>query len=195
MTRQYMDNLLKDGEGFTIEYKKSQGKLSADVFETVSSFSNRYGGHILLGVAEENYNGRKVGQVIGVDKDCIYDIKRDFINILNNPILSEGDIFKTTIPLLSNDDANLDANVANNDANPVANNDANPKGKDETIAAIVLDKITKDPYITQAKLSELTGVSRRTIQRITKALSEQWKLERKDGTRGYWETKGRNSIS
>ena len=112
----------------------------------------------------------------------------------SDPILSEGDIFKITIPLLSNDDTNLDANdanVTNCDANP----DANQQDKDENIVAIVLDKITKDPYITQAKLSELTGVSRRTIQRITKALSGQGKLERIGGTRGYWEVKGRNSIS
>ena len=502
MTKQFMQNLLDSGEGYTIEYKKSQNKLSSDVFETVSSFSNRYGGHILLGITEEEYNGRKIGNVIGVNKDCIYDIKRDFINILNNPtkfkptlyleleefdydgktilwtyvpplsqlcycdnkvfdrnndadqnitdkndriadiitrkstdyreqqilpyaneshlkmelfdrvrkmvrsrdkdhpwqnmddmeimrsaglyvenivtgksgfnlaaillfgrpevikscvpgyktdaiyrvtntdryddrdivednlieaysrlmsfclkhldnrfvldgdvsidareliarevisnilihrdyssaypakliieknvlrtenwsksrfngplnidtfspypknpllagffvnigladtlgsgmrnlmkytqlyshanpILSEGDIFKTSIPLLSNDDANPDANEANNEANNAkfdandANitnsdaNDANPKDKDETVTAIVLEKIAEQPYITQSKLSELAGVSRSTIQRITKALSEQGKLERIGGTRGYWEVKGRNSI-
>ena len=79
------------------------------------------------------------------------------------------------------------------DANRDANNDANPNDKDETIVAIVLDRITKDPYITQAKLSELTGVSRRTIQRITKALSGQGKLERIGGTRGYWEVKTINN--
>ena len=105
-----------------------------------------------------------------------------------NPILSEGDIFKTSIPLLSNDDANNDANVTNSDAN-----DANPKDKDETVTAIVLEKIAEQPYITQSKLSELAGVSRSTIQRITKALSEQGKLERIGGTRGYWEVKTMNN--
>ena len=85
MTRDFMQSLLDSGEGFTIEYKRNENKLSSDVFETVSSFSNRYGGHILLGVIEVERNGHKVGQVAGVDKDRIYDMKRDFINILNNP--------------------------------------------------------------------------------------------------------------
>ncbi len=85
MTKEYMQNLLDSGEGFTIEYKKCANKLNSDVFETVSSFSNRYGGHILLGVIEIERDGRKVGEVTGVDKDSIYDIKRDFISILNNP--------------------------------------------------------------------------------------------------------------
>jgi ATP-dependent DNA helicase RecG len=53
MTKGFMKNLLDSGEGFTIEYKKNESKLSSDVFETVASFSNRYGGHILLGVVEK----------------------------------------------------------------------------------------------------------------------------------------------
>lgn len=85
MTKEFMQNLLDSGEGFTIEYKKNEKKLSSDVFETVSSFSNRYGGHILLGVVEVVRNGRKVGQVVGVDKDSVYDMKRDFVCALNNP--------------------------------------------------------------------------------------------------------------
>lgn len=85
MTKEFMQKLLDSGEGFTIEYKKNEKDLSSDVFETVSSFSNRYGGHILLGVIEVDKDGRKVGQVSGVDKNRVYDMKRDFVNILNNP--------------------------------------------------------------------------------------------------------------
>ncbi len=85
MTRDLMQNLLDSGEGFTVEYKKNRNNLSSDVFETVSSFSNRYGGHILLGVVEVEQNGRKKGQAAGVDISRIYDMKRDFINTLNNP--------------------------------------------------------------------------------------------------------------
>ncbi len=85
MTREYLQKLLDSGESYTIEYKKNESKLSSDVYETVGSFSNRYGGHILLGVVEEERDGRKVGIVKGVDKDRIYDMKRDFINSLNNP--------------------------------------------------------------------------------------------------------------
>ncbi len=85
MTRELFQKLLDSGEGYTIEYKKNEMKLSSDVYETVSSFSNRYGGHILLGVVETEKDGHKVGLVKGVDKNCIYEMKRNFINDLNNP--------------------------------------------------------------------------------------------------------------
>ena len=85
MTREFFQKLLDSGEGYTIEYKKNETKLSSDMYETVSSFSNRYGGHILLGVTETERDGRKVGEVKGVNKDCVYEMKRNFINDLNNP--------------------------------------------------------------------------------------------------------------
>ena len=94
MTREFMQNLLDSGEDFTIEYKKNESELSSDVFETVSSFSNRYGGHILLGVIEVEKGDRKIGKVTGVDKDKVYDMKRNFITNLNNP-----NLFKPTLYL------------------------------------------------------------------------------------------------
>ena len=94
MTREFMQKLLDSGEGFTIEYKKNENKLSSDVFETISSFSNRYGGHVLLGVVEVEKDGRKVGEVRGVNKDSVYDMKRNFITTLNNP-----NMFKPTLYL------------------------------------------------------------------------------------------------
>ncbi|MBQ7558368.1 MAG: putative DNA binding domain-containing protein [Lachnospiraceae bacterium] len=94
MTREFMQKLLDSGEGFTIEYKKNENKLSSDVFETISSFSNRYGGHVLLGVVETEKDGHKVGEVRGVNKDSVYDMKRNFITTLNNP-----NMFKPTLYL------------------------------------------------------------------------------------------------
>ena len=79
-----MDKLLDSGEGYTIEYKENTNELSKSVFETVCAFSNRYGGHILLGVKEIERDGHKVGEVVGVDKDKIYDMKRNFIDVVNN---------------------------------------------------------------------------------------------------------------
>ncbi len=85
MTKDSIQKLLDMGETVTVEFKKNYDQLSADVFETVSAFSNRYGGHILLGVIEVEEEGKKIGRVVGVNKDKIYDMKRDFINTLNNP--------------------------------------------------------------------------------------------------------------
>ncbi len=85
MTRETIQKLLDMGESFTIEYKKNKNRLSSDVYETVCSFGNRYGGHILLGVTEVERDGRRVGNVTGVDKNEVYNMRRDFINNLNNP--------------------------------------------------------------------------------------------------------------
>lgn len=81
MTAEKLEELLLAGEGFTIEYKECVNGLNNSVFETVCSFSNRYGGYLLLGVKEI---GNK-GVVIGVNPNCIADMKKNFVNMLNNP--------------------------------------------------------------------------------------------------------------
>ena len=78
MTTQRLEQILKNGESYNIEYKTCRNKLSGSVFETVCSFSNRYGGFILLGVNDD-------GIVTGVEPDAVEHIKKDFINSLNNP--------------------------------------------------------------------------------------------------------------
>ena len=73
-----LKQLLRDGEGLTTEYKRCKVDISNSVYETVSSFSNRYGGYILLGV-EDN------GEISGVNLEAITKIKKDFVTSLNNP--------------------------------------------------------------------------------------------------------------
>lgn len=80
MTIEKLEELLESGEGFTIEYKKCVNGLNNSVFETVCSFSNRYGGYMLLGVKEVDNKG----VVIGVNPNCIVDMKKNFVNMLNN---------------------------------------------------------------------------------------------------------------
>ncbi|MCL1878299.1 MAG: ATP-binding protein [Defluviitaleaceae bacterium] len=67
-----------DGEGLTIEFKRCTGELTNSVFETVSAFSNRYGGYILLCV-EDN------GSISGVNPSAVQGLKKNFVNTLNNP--------------------------------------------------------------------------------------------------------------
>lgn len=81
MTTEKIEELLLAGEGFTIEYKECVNGLNNSVFETVCSFSNRYGGYMLLGVREVDNKG----VVIGVNPKCITDMKKNFVNMLNNP--------------------------------------------------------------------------------------------------------------
>ncbi|MDR1015541.1 MAG: putative DNA binding domain-containing protein [Coriobacteriales bacterium] len=78
MTNEHLHKLLAEGEGLTVEFKESTSTLSNAVFETVSSFSNRYGGHILIGVKDD-------GTVLGVSRNAAGSMKRNFANTLNNP--------------------------------------------------------------------------------------------------------------
>ena len=77
MDAKVIKKLIKEGEGFTIEFKECQTEISSSTYETVCSFSNRYGGHLLLGVTDD-------GEIIGVNPNSIEDMKRNFINTLNN---------------------------------------------------------------------------------------------------------------
>ena len=74
-----LNQLIKDGEGLTVEFKSCEKELSNSVYETVSAFSNRYGGYIILGVKDS-------GNVCGVNPKAVSKIKKDFISSLNNPL-------------------------------------------------------------------------------------------------------------
>ena len=45
MTTEFMRDLLSKDEKITVEYKTCQQGIQEDVYETVCSFSNRYGGY------------------------------------------------------------------------------------------------------------------------------------------------------
>ena len=49
MTTELMRQLLSKDEKITIEFKECQNGIHDDVYETVCSFSNRYGGYIIMG--------------------------------------------------------------------------------------------------------------------------------------------------
>ena len=53
MNADHLRKLLQEGEGFTCEFKECRDGLNNSVFETVCSFSNRYGGYLLLGVRDD----------------------------------------------------------------------------------------------------------------------------------------------
>ena len=69
--------LIRQGEGLHVEFKKSVKDVTKDIYDTVCSFSNRDGGHIFLGVSDD-------GTIIGVDKDRVERMKKDFVNTINN---------------------------------------------------------------------------------------------------------------
>ena len=77
-----MDNLIKNiinqGEKINTEFKESKEKLPKSLFETICAFLNRFGGNIILGVNDNK-------QIIGVDPNCVLQMKKDFVNTCNNP--------------------------------------------------------------------------------------------------------------
>ena len=71
--RERIKELLRKGEGLTIEFKRCAGKVEHDVFESICAFLNRFGGDVLLGVEND-------GTVVGVKpvgKDAIITIDFD----------------------------------------------------------------------------------------------------------------------
>ncbi len=73
-----IQNLIRKGEGGTLEFKKSSRGLPRNFFETVCAFLNTEGGVILLGVADG-------GAISGVSPDAVSKIKSDIANLSNNP--------------------------------------------------------------------------------------------------------------
>ena len=69
---------IKAGESTTIEYKEAKKSLPSSLFESVCSMLNRNGGHIFLGVKDGS-------EVIGVYKDYTKTMKKEFVDLCNNP--------------------------------------------------------------------------------------------------------------
>ena len=78
MISEQLKNIIRDGEGLTVEFKECRTQINRDVYETVCAFLNRNGGHIVLGVDDK-------GNITGIDKDALPQIKKDLVTALNNP--------------------------------------------------------------------------------------------------------------
>lgn len=73
-----IEHLIKEGEGLTIEFKRSKDKLPSNLFETVCAFLNRAGGNILLGVTDDK-------TIEGINSGKAESLCKDFANLSNNP--------------------------------------------------------------------------------------------------------------
>ena len=69
---------VQSGESTSIEFKEAKKNLPSNLFETICSMLNRNGGHIFLGVKDN-------GEIIGVYKDYIREMKKEFVDMCNNP--------------------------------------------------------------------------------------------------------------
>ena len=80
MTSQKALEKISLGENISCEFKRCGGNIERDVLETVCSFLNRWGGDIFLGVADD-------GEILGVPKNAVKDLVRNFNSCLNNETL------------------------------------------------------------------------------------------------------------
>ena len=78
MNSKEIKHLIQNGEKIDVEFKESKNALTKDVFDTVCSFNNRNGGHILLGVNDKR-------EIIGVSKDKVDKVIKEFTTAINNP--------------------------------------------------------------------------------------------------------------
>lgn len=74
---------LQNGESTTVEFKRCGNKPGQDTFETICSFGNRLGGSIFLGVEDD-------GTVVGIGNPDADEVKRNVINVANNPRLFDS---------------------------------------------------------------------------------------------------------
>ncbi|MDP8034423.1 helix-turn-helix domain-containing protein [Pasteurella atlantica] len=78
MTPTEIQHLILNGEKIDVEFKESKTTLTKDVFDTVCSFNNRNGGHILLGINDNK-------EIIGINKQKAEKIIKEFTTAINNP--------------------------------------------------------------------------------------------------------------
>ena len=71
-------DLIADGESRKVEFKSYGKSLGKNLYETVCAFLNRDGGDVILGIKDD-------GEVRGIDENCIDQLKRNFVNMINNP--------------------------------------------------------------------------------------------------------------
>ena len=78
--KESLDRIRQIGETVSVEFKRCGGNIEQDVYETVCSFSNRFGGDIYLGILDD-------GTVNGVPEKAASSMVKNIITVLANPNL------------------------------------------------------------------------------------------------------------
>ena len=86
MDKQKLESILKIGETIAVEFKRCGNGIENDVYETVCSFLNRFGGDIFMGVLND-------GTVSGVSEKAAVDMIKNFIKVISNPTMLTPTIY------------------------------------------------------------------------------------------------------
>jgi len=85
MNHETLSEFLSMGETANVEFKRCGQQPERDTFESVCSFANTFGGSIFLGVEDS-------GAVSGIRTDNLLAIKRNVVNVVNNPKLFDSPV-------------------------------------------------------------------------------------------------------
>lgn len=80
--------MLEIGETIAVEFKRCGNGIENDVYESVCSFLNRFGGDIFMGVLDD-------GTVSGVPEKAAPDMVRNFISCVSNPSMFSPTVYLT----------------------------------------------------------------------------------------------------
>lgn len=79
-------SILKIGETIAVEFKRCGNGIENDVYETVCSFLNRFGGDIFMGILDD-------GTVSGIPEKAAPDMVKNFVSCISNPALFTPTIY------------------------------------------------------------------------------------------------------
>lgn len=78
--------VLDIGETVAVEFKRCGNGIENDVYETVCSFLNRFGGDLFMGILDD-------GTVAGVPEKAAPDMVKNFISCISNPALFSPTVY------------------------------------------------------------------------------------------------------
>ncbi len=82
MKKEELLSRLNGVEWNDFEAKEAKSEVPKSVWETVSAFSNSYGGWIVFGIKEKRSGGKSTYEIQGVE--CPEKVEQDFVNVLRS---------------------------------------------------------------------------------------------------------------
>ena len=86
MDAKTLKTVFEIGETIAVEFKRCGNGIENDVYETVCSFLNRFGGDLFMGVLDD-------GTVLGIPERAASDMVKNFIKVISNPTLFSPTIY------------------------------------------------------------------------------------------------------
>ncbi|MDE6204213.1 MAG: putative DNA binding domain-containing protein, partial [Lachnospiraceae bacterium] len=86
MDQRTINSILTIGETIAVEFKRCGNGIESDVYETVCSFLNRFGGDLFMGVLDDS-------TVVGVPEKAAPGMVKNFISCVSNPVLFSPTVY------------------------------------------------------------------------------------------------------